>query len=277
VAAYADLGGLGTKQGPPVAFVWKMPNLVPLLLPWLAVLVLLALPSNRNPRAWWIWAPLIGLVLLGAGLNAAGEALSEEVFTYTVQAGSAAVFGLTVVWLLGEGLARRCRALAIALTALAFAAISLLAFLVSPGSELLGDASQLEPAVLLYLALVWITGGAVFAGALNLTGWVCRSRFSRTRSLLWLALWLLIMWIAAVGLLSCVAKLVYGEAFDWTALLVTPAILALVSFVTMLPFLILSFTNTFYRERLKHLLRLPAVAAPPPTPVPAAAVEQASR
>ena len=45
----------------------------------------------------------------------------------------------------------------------------------------------------------------------------------------------------------------------------------------MLPFLILSFNNTFYRERLKHLLRLPAVAVPLPAPVPATAVEQASR
>jgi hypothetical protein len=277
VAAYADLGGLGTKQGPPVAFVWKMPNLVPLLLPWLAILVLLALPSNRDPRAWWIWTPLIGLVLLGAGLNSLGEALSEGVFAYAVQAVFAAAFGLAVIWLLGAALARRGRALSIALAALALAGISLLAFLVSPVSELVADLSRWEPLALLYLALFWIAVGVVFAGALHLTGWRCRTRYSHVRVSLWLPLWLWVMWITAAGLLSGGAKLVSGEEFDWTGLLIGPIVLALASFVAMLPFLILSFTNAFYRERLKHLLRLPAAAVPPPTPVPATAVAQASR
>jgi hypothetical protein len=277
VAAYADLGGLGTKQGPSAAFYWPMPNLVPLLLPWLAVLALLALPSNRNPRAWWIWAPLIGLTLLGAGLQPPILLTDSEVLSISVQVASAAGFGLTVLWLLGAGLARRCRVVGIALSALAFAAVSLMAFLVGPVSESLGDLSRLEPAVYLYLALGWIVGGVVFAGALNAAGRLCRNRFSRARISIWLTLWLWVMWIAALGLVSCVAKLGYGESFEWTALLVAPVALALVSFVTMLPLLILSFTNAFYRERLRHLLRLPAVVIPPPTPAPAAAVGQASR
>ena len=210
MAAYADLGGLGTNQGPPVAFVWKMPPLVPLLLPWLAILVLLALPSNRNPQAWWIWAPLIGLVLLGAGLQGIGEALNAEALAYAVQAASAAGFGLTALWLLGASLARRGRSLGIALAVLAFAAISLLAFFVSPASELVGDVSRWEPAVFLYLALFWMTGGVVFVGALNVTGWLCRSRFSRARISSWLLLWLWVMWIVAAGLLGCVLSLVSG-------------------------------------------------------------------
>ena len=261
MAAYADLDGLGTKQGPPVLFVWKMPNLVPLLLPWLAVLVLLALPSNRNPRAWWIWAPLVGVALLGAGLNAAGEAVGQEVFTYAVQAAAAAGFGLAALWLLGAGLARRCRAVGIVLAALAFAVVSVLAFLVSPVSEILGEAVRWEPMVCLYLALFWLAGGGVFAGALHLTGRLCRPRPSRVRISLWLALWLWAMWLAAAGLISGVAKLVSGDSIEWNALLVAPIILALVSFVTMLPFLILSFTSSFYRERLQQLLRLPASAS----------------
>ena len=132
VAAYADLGGLGTKQGPPVAFVWTMPNLLPLLLPWLVVLALLALPSNRNARAWWIWVPLAALALLGGGLGAAADALDNEAFGYSLQAAFAAAFGLAAVWLLGAGLARCWRVLGIVLTALAFAAVSLLAFVASP-------------------------------------------------------------------------------------------------------------------------------------------------
>lgn len=277
MAAYADLGGLGIKQGPSVAFFWPMPNLVPLLLPWLAVLVLLALPSNRNPRAWWIWAPLIGLTLLGAGLQPPILLTDNEVLSVSVQVASAAGFGLTVLWLLGAALARRGRAVGIALAALAFAAVSLLAFLVGPVSESLGDLSRLEPAVFLYVALGWTVGGVVFAGALNLTGWSCRRRFNRVRVSLWLPLWLWLMWLAAGGLVNGVMRIVSGERFDWSGLLVAPVALALASFVTLLPFLILSFTNAFYRERLRQLLRLPAVVIPPPTPVPAAAVGPASR
>ena len=147
-----------------------MPNLLPLLLPWLAVLALLALPSNRNARAWWIWAPLVGLALLGAGLGAAAGAADNEGLSYSVQAACAAAFGLAAIWLLGAGLARRCRAVSIVLMALAFAAVSLLAFVVSPVWEQLWDLRQYEPAILLYLLLFWIAGGLVFAGALNLTG-----------------------------------------------------------------------------------------------------------
>jgi len=269
VAAYSDLGGLGTKQGPPVRFVWTLPSLLPLLLPWLVVLGLLALPSNRTARAWWIWAPLVVLALLGAGLGAVADSANNEGLSFSAQAASAAAFGLAAVWLLGAGLARGCRALSIVLMALAFASVSLLALVVSPVWEQIWDLRQWEPAIPLYMLLFWLVGGLVFAGALNLTGRFCRSRPSRARISLWLPLWLWVMWLAAGGLLSCVMRLVSGESFDWSALLVAPIILALVSFVTMLPFLILSFTNAFYCERLKHLLRLPPTGPAPSVPIPA--------
>jgi ABC-type polysaccharide/polyol phosphate export permease len=85
------------------------------------------------------------------------------------------------------------------------------------------------------------------------------------------------MWLAAAGLISGVAKLVSGDSIEWNALLVSPIILALVSFATMLPFLILSFTNAFYRERLQQLLRLPTPASQPAAPAPPAPAAQASR
>jgi hypothetical protein len=269
VVAYADLGGLGANQGPPSAFIWKMPLLVPLLLPWLAILVSLALPSNRDRRAWWIWAPLIALVLLGVTLRAAGEAFRQEAFAYFLPASSAAAFGLTAIWLLGTSLVRRCTALAIVLSALAFAGVALLAFLVSPVSELVEDLSQWEKSVFLYLVLFWLTAGMVFSGAFNLTGRMCRGRPTRLRISLWLPFWFWILCSAAAWVANSVRKLVSGEDFDWNALLVAPIILALVSFATLLPFLILSFTNAFYFERLKHLLRLPPAAPAPQVPIPA--------
>jgi hypothetical protein len=262
VAAYADLGGLGAKQGPPVSFVWTMPILLPLLLPWLAVLVLLALPSNRNPRAWWIWAPLISVALLGAGLVTANEALIDGGLNFSIQAACAAAFGLAAIWLLGSALARRCRALAIAFMALSFAATSLLAFVVSPVFEQVWGLRQWESALPFYLLLFWVVGGLVFAGALNLTGRTCR-RFRRFRISLWLFLWLWIMWLLAGGLLACGEALTSGGHFEWSGILVATFVLSLVSFMVILPFLILSFTNSFYCERLNGLLRLPAPSAAP--------------
>ena len=170
VAAYADLGGLGTKQGPPVAFVWRMPNFLPMLLPWLVVLALLALPSNRSARAWWIWAPLVGVALLGSVLGAAVGAADNEELSSSAQAAGAAAFGLAAVWLLGAGLALRSPAVSIVLMALAFTAASLLAFVVSPVSEQVWDLTHWMSLVLWYLLLFAIVTGVVFAGALNLTG-----------------------------------------------------------------------------------------------------------
>ena len=269
MAAYADLGGLGTKQGPPISFTWTLPNLLPLLLPWLAVLLLLALPSNRNLRAWWIWAPLIGLTLLGAGLETASEALSDEGLIYSVQAACAAAFGLASLWLLGSALARRGRALAVVFMMLAFAAVSLLAFAVTPAWEQLSDLRQLESAVIFYLLLFWVVGGLAFAGALNLTGRMCRHHFSRVRVSLWLPVWLWVMWLVAGGVLGCGVTFVSGSGFEWIGLLVAPLILSLVSFAVILPFLILSFTSSFYRQRLMSLLRLPAAESSPPVVITA--------
>ena len=277
VAAYADLGGLGTKQGPPVRFVWTLPSLLPLLLPWLVVLGLLALPSNRTGRAWWIWAPLVVLALLGAGLGAFADAANNEGLSFSAQAAGAAAFGLAAVWLVGAGLARRCRTLSIVLMALAFAAVSLLAFVVSPMWEQLWDLRRYEPAIPLYLLLFWIVGGLVFAGGLNLTGWMCRKRFSCLRVLLRLPFWLWAMWFVAGSLLCCVMTFGFNNSFEWTGILVGPLVLALVSFGLILPYLILSFACSFYRERLKDLLRLPATDSSPPPPASPVATPESPR
>jgi hypothetical protein len=259
-----------------VAVVWPVPNLLPLLLPWLAVLALLALPSNRTARAWWIWAPLVGVALLGGGLRLAADAADNEGLSFSVQAACAAAFGLAAIWLLGAGLARRCRTVSIVLAALAFVAVSLLAFVVSPVWEQLWNLREYESAILLYVLLFWLASGVVFAGALNLTGRLCRKRFGRLRVALWLPLWLWVMWLVVGSLVGGVETLVSRGSFEWGEMLVAPLVLSLVSYAVILPFLILSFTSSFYRARLKDLLRLPAADASPPVPTPSPVAELGS-
>ena len=258
---------MGTKQGPPVAFVWTVPNLLPVLLPWLVVLALLALPSNRTARAWWIWAPLVVFALLDVGLATAFDAQNNEGVSYLAQAGLAAVFGLAAIWLVGASLAQRPRATAILFMTLVFAVVSLLAFLVGPAGEQVWDLSRWVPlALFLYLPMFWLMGGLVHAGGLNLTGWMCRKRFSCPRVLFRLPFWLWVMWLVAGALLGCVMTFVFHDRFEWMGMLMGTLDLALVSLGLILPFLILSFACPFYRERLKDLLRLPATDTSPPPP-----------
>jgi hypothetical protein len=76
--------------------------------------------------------------------------------------------------------------------------------------------------------------------------------------------------MAAAGVLVCVVKLAFGDSLEWDGLLVGAVVLTLVSYALVLPFLILSFTTSFYRERLKDLLRLPAPVAAPAAAAPIA-------
>jgi hypothetical protein len=274
VVTSSDLGGLGAREGPPVSLVWTVPNLWPVLLPWLAVLALLALPSNRNARAWLVWVPLTGMALLGTGLAASCKLPAEQELSYFAHAGRAASFGLAATWLLGAALSRRCRALSIVLAALASAAVSLLAFVVSPAWEVVWDWGGWDGR-LLFPLLFLAGGGLALAGALNLTGWRYRKRFGLVRVSLRLPLGLWVMWIVVFALIGCGLTLVPDEDFYWPgALLVGPIALSLVSFALILPFLILSFTSAFYRERFRDLLRLPAESAVPSTPVSTSVIEQ---
>jgi len=265
VAAYADLGGLGAKQGPAATFDWRLPNVLPLLLPWLAVLALLALPSNRQGRAWLICVPLAALALCSAGLCEAADAAENEGLGYCGQVAGAAAFGLAAIWLLGTVLARRRRALAMTFMTLAFAGVSLLALVVNPAWDELWELIRQEPALPLYLLIFWIVGGLTYAGALSLTGWMCRRRFSGLRVWLRLLFSLWVMWLLAAGLLVGVVMLGSGGGFEWPGFLMAATILSLVGYGLSLPFLILSFTSAFYRQRLRDLLRLPVEIASPPT------------
>jgi len=275
VAAYADLGGLGAKQGPSATIVWRMPNLLPVLLPWLAVLVLLALPSNRSARAWWIWAPLAGMAWLAAGAEAVFEAAENEEVGAVIQGLNSVAFGLAAVWLLGDSFGRRHRAAAVPLTALAFAAVGLLAFVVSPVFEEFWDLRRWVPALPIYLTF-GIGAGPVYAGALHLDGWMSRRRFRGWLFALRLPIWLWFMWLAAGGLLAGIITFESGSSFEWVGFLMGTIIFALLSYGLILPFVILSFTCPFYKERLRTMLKLPAsgVALPPAPPITPAEVSR---
>ena len=247
------------------------PISLPLLLPWLVVLALLALPSNRNAA---------GVVDLGAAgrpgaaRRRAGSGCSMAPITkgsvISVQAACAAASDWRrsgcwePAW---RGVAGRSALCSWRWPSPQSACWRLWSARCASNS---GTCSRCGAGdACCTCCCSGYLGGLVYAGALNLTGWMCRSRFSALRVSLRLPFWLWVMWLVAGGTARRRGeRLCPVDSFEWIGLLMAPIVLALVSFLMLLPYLILSFASSFYRERLKDLLRLPATEPSPAGPNP---------
>ena len=151
IAAARGLGGLGATEGPPVTCDWTTAGLVPQLLPWLAILALLALTPNRGWSAWWIWLPVAGVaagchwlqqVAQGSPADRSGEALAM-----LLQVPIALGFGLAALWLLAPylGHSHRCRSFFGILAVLVVSVVFTFAARVGWGLGLEPVASLLDP------------------------------------------------------------------------------------------------------------------------------------
>jgi hypothetical protein len=269
--ALSDLGGLGVQEGSPVVYNWTRPNPLPVVLPWLAVLLLLLLKSNRCPQAWWIWVPLGTVAGLGAVLRSELEFIPSVLQEVGGGSVGAMGFGLAAVWLIAAHLGWKHRVLAWAGTLVALGAFSFLTFGLAQTTDGFGPETMPE---LVLLAV----GTVVLSLAVTVAGLVCRGRYSPLRLCLWLLALLLGVWLLVVGPFFIVAMVFSPASPPIGALFGIVASLACLSLGLLLPFLILSFANAFYRARLKDLLHLGREAAPPviERPVPAAAAAAGS-
>ena len=108
MVAYADLGGLGAREGVPVAHTWEPPPPPPprivavastgtkISLPLLLLLPLFLFRPNRTSKAWWIWLPVAIAALAATGL----VTLLWDGEVSLLQAVYAFLTGLAAVWLL---------------------------------------------------------------------------------------------------------------------------------------------------------------------------------
>ena len=262
VVAYADLGGLGLKQGAPVVYDWVAPSAIPRVLPWVAILALLLLKPNRCASAWWIWVPL---ALVGGVASAPESVLGLlppsqlEMFLEVV---GALGFGVAAVWLLSSYLGWKHRMLAFLGVLLALGVFSLLAYMIGRGW---GEIRGQTVAMVTSLA----ASALVISVALTLAGLLCRGRYGGARLSLWLVGVLIALWLLVIGPFFVVAVISSGGRVPLLAVLPVIGVAVGISFGVMLPFLVLCFVNGFYRERLKGLLHLGAVTAPPPVIPPA--------
>ena len=229
-----------------------------------AVLVGLAAVWLLSPylKAGGRWVTFLRLLATLAAFSfftrAVGQSPEGDGGWADVLMGGAVLFGLAAVWLLSPYLKAGGHWVTFLRLLATLAAFSFFTFAVEQSPE--GDGGSAD--VLMGVAVF----GLVLGVALNLAGWSCRRRYDWRRFSLWLILWLMACWLAAFAVVSMIFR--PGPLLEMeTTLLMVSA----VSFGLLLPFLLLSFTNAFYRARLHEVLRL-AEAAPPPAPQPPAPI-----
>ena len=112
----------------------------------------------------------------------------------------------------------------------------------------------------------------VISVAVSLAGLVCRGRYGWLRLSFWVVAALVVVWLLVIGPFFVIAVISSGGNVPMLAIFAVVGVPTGITFGVLLPFLVLSFANGFYRERLKGLLHLGGAAAPPviTPPLPAA-------
>jgi hypothetical protein len=261
LVASADLGVLGSKDGPRINYDWVLPNVAPLLLPWLAIAVLLALKPNRRAAAWWILLPL-GCVF---AFSLAPPDVLSNAFDFATDDLAALAFGLAAVWLLSDYLRQNHRLLTFLCVVAALAGFGGLTLF----SRLsLTSTNQLAPGLIM-LAV----GLGVTAVALLVLGLICRKHFHLAGIYLWLLALLAVFWVMIALPFFLMDVLGSGGRIEWSAFFTPVLAVAVCHFAAMLPFLILSSACPFYRDRLRSLLHVKEEAAVVAAPAPEASLK----
>ncbi len=234
----ANLGGFGDEEGPGISCEWSPPGLTVRMLPFLAVLWPLGLRRNRSFRILWVASPLaISLIISWLICMTPAAFPPQELFQALL---SATAFGLAAAWLLSPYLGLKRRLTAFIGTLLAVELSGLLVLAISrPWSD------EIERRLLIIRVAAF---GAMLVLALHLAGLSCRGNFDPARLVLRLLGCLFGCWALALLLAGA-----FSSPPEAANLLLT---WVASSFALLAPFLILSFSSSFFRERLKQLLSL---------------------
>lgn len=244
-------------NGPAMKYLWTPPSPLPKFAPWLAVLALMLLVPNRAARAWWIACPLAIVAVVPLTFPYLADTIVRQI-SGLVTVFSSLAFGLAAVWLLASYLQHRLRFVTFLYMWLVCGVMGGFAFLVRQdwdrSVELLSFLVYLEICVFLIVV------------SLSLAGLICRRRYRPLALTLWSAAFLtLFPLLIVVPIIGMVAFASQG-GIPWFAFLGGILSQAGACFVVLLSFMLLAFSNGFYRQRLKDLLHLEAAAVPPVLP-----------
>jgi hypothetical protein len=230
-------------------------------------LPLLLVKENRRRQAWAILIPLVAIVLIyGMLAGTASRASAVEMVRCLVVT---LVTAWAVVWLLAHRLSTRSWILTCLLAFLVMLATGLLSYVCNFG---LSDYENLTG-----LGVYFSVAALALVLPMAISGRCCRRVYAPGRFMAWLLLWMaLVLCLGMVVVLGGVA--LFFEQRSWAGmmhLLVAVPFVALMGgiwgiafYVLNLPFMLLAFRSSFYRERFCHVLGL--ANAPLPTAEPAA-------
>ena len=173
--------------------------------------------------------------------------------------------GLAAMWLLMPFLGSRYRIVAFFKTLPVLAGFSLLAYV----PTLLGDEGGWLD-FRSYLAALLAVASLAATLALTAGGLSVRRRFGRIRFLCWLTVWLLLAWTVLATPFVIYAAV--QSHVDWGESVVALLLISGITLGLLLPLLLLSFFQPFYRDRFLAWLNVPeadpsaGAAAPPGIP-----------
>lgn len=270
MVASADLGNLGPRDGPPVEFDWKFQWILLLsYAPWLILAALLLMRrKNRTWRICWLIVPL-GLVLTACHILPRLFGVAPQETDQIRDFLDAVGFGLTCVWGWGDWIGSRTRLLTMCKTALWMLPVSALCALFQAGPH--GPIASFAIVVM----IIAVFSALMILAALNLAAIRCGGRYKPWRFSLWLLVWLVLgAVIVVVVSFSFIEAHVFTARFDWSFLfkrlpevLLGGAIWGVILWAITLPFLILAFSSSFYRERFCGVCGVAGKDEPPPLPV----------
>lgn len=243
--AIADIGGLGAKEGTPVPYHWTPPSFWRFVPAWIGVLVLLGLPANRSRQARWVLVPL---TFLTACVYALPYAANPQGFGELLPVFRAAAFGVTALWLSSFIWVWKHRFLTLVGSFLVTAGFGLVSFAAEVAS--VGGGMQTVG-----LGVGLVVFSALISLGLLMTGWLCRGQYGPWRVLVCVAVSCVTLSSVLVVPFALMAR-ISGAAVPLLGVLQAILSLAVMCFSALLPFIVLSFANSLYRERLKGMLHL---------------------
>jgi hypothetical protein len=234
-----------SEEFPHLQWLWLAAFLVWVLL----VLAFILLKENRNLNALWIVAPIIIVFLFWELLE-----LLWPGQLYGVDKAVAInhIIGLSIVFLLGERLTKFKWPALFVTSLLIMIATGFIGLLAKNSVYFEGvDASTITN----------ICGGAIFIlVAVTLAARSCQKKFSKTRFLLFILMWLTVVQLVSSVLITIAlwGIDIFVQYYVWIFMMIMAQIL--LNYLITLPFWILAFTNTLYNQRLKNCLKLQETA-----------------
>jgi len=256
-SAAADLGELGPHQGQGTSYDWKWYYSASGLFIWLALILAFVVPkANHDLHILWILVPLAIVNLLWLAFKKLSGMPSSAALQFDTAFRSAAV-GVTVLWLVANYAGRFAGFVRFLLF------FGILMVVTSLG--ILSYSTEFSNETTVFLAVFVFTAVTLLV-AMTLSQRFCGGTYRPVRFMLWLVLWtVLASWVAMVGFVVAVSIITsswpgFPEGI-WIVVL-GGLMFAAHLYVLNFPFMILSFVNPFFRERLFAGLHLKLMPVP---------------